>query len=109
VVARDLALAIGEGQIGLGAAPQAIEATVVTGYGRRPMLDEAHVEVTVQLGTTRMSLRQLADLAVGQIIQLSRPLAGPFEVRAQGRLIAQGELIDVDGELGVRIVSIVQE
>ena len=109
VVERALALAIGDGQIGLAAAPTAIEATITTGYVRRPMLDDAHVEVTVQLGTTRMSLRQLADLAVGQIVQLNRPLAGPFEVRAQGRLIAQGELIDVDGELGVRIVSIVQE
>lgn len=109
VVERALALAIGDGRIGLAAAPQAIEATVATGYVRRPMLDDAHVEVTVQLGATRMTLRQLADLAVGQIVQLNRPLAGPFEVRAQGRLIAHGELIDVDGELGVRIVSIVQE
>ena len=109
VVERTLALVIGAGQIGLAAAAQAVEATVATGYVPRPMLDDAHVEVTVQLGTTRLSLRQLADLAVGQIVQLNRPLAGPFEVRAQGRLIGHGELIDVDGELGVRIVSLIQE
>jgi len=109
VAERALALELGDGQIALAATPGAIEATVATGYGRRPMLDDAHVEVTVQLGTTRMTLRQLAELAVGQIVQLNRPLAGPFEVRAQGRLIGHGELIDVDGELGVRIVSIVQE
>jgi flagellar motor switch/type III secretory pathway protein FliN len=53
-----------------------------------------------------MSLRQVLDLAVGQIVTLGRPLAGPFELRAAGRLIGRGELVDVDGELGVRIVSL---
>jgi len=109
IAERAFALVIGDGQVSLQAQPGAVEATVTTGYVRRPMLDDAHVEVTVQLGTTKVSLRQLADLAVGQIVQLNRPLAGPFEVRAHGRLIGHGELIDVDGELGVRIVSIVQE
>jgi type III secretion protein Q len=71
--------------------------------------DDAHLELTVQLGTTRMSLRALSELAVGQVISLGRPLAGPFEVRAGGRLVGQGELVDVDGELGVRIVSLAQE
>jgi type III secretion protein Q len=56
-----------------------------------------------------MSLRALAELAVGQIVSLGRPLAGPFEVRAGGRLVGQGELVDIDGELGVRIVSLAQE
>jgi flagellar motor switch protein FliN len=68
--------------------------------------DDAHVELTVALGTTQMSLRQVLDLAVGQVVQLNRPLAGPFELRAAGRVVGRGELVDVDGELGVRIVSI---
>ena len=46
------------------------------------------------------------ELAVGQVVSLGRPLAGPFEVRAAGRVVGQGELVDVDGELGVRIVSL---
>jgi flagellar motor switch/type III secretory pathway protein FliN len=36
---------------------------------------------------------------------LGRPLAGLYDIRVAGRLIGQGELVDVDGELGVRIVS----
>ena len=111
VVDRELTLGFGAGGFGLRAAPGAIEATVATGYLPRDMtaLDAAHLELTVQLGQIRMPLRQIADLAVGQVIPLGCPLAGPFEVRAQGRLIGRGELIDVDGELGVRIVSVVQE
>ncbi len=110
-VERTLELAVGDISIPLRAAPRAVEATVATGYVRRDMAlpDDAHVELTVQLGTRRMSVRELADLAVGSIVPLGRPLAGPFDVRAGGRLVGQGELIDIDGELGVRIVSIVSE
>ena len=103
-----LELEIGEGAVGLRARPGAVEAEVATGYLRRDMAlpDDAHLELSVQLGTTRLSLRQLGELAAGQVIPLGRPLAGPFEVRAAGRLIARGELIDLEGELGVRIVSL---
>lgn len=110
-VERTLELEIGDGRIGLLAAPRAVEAKVATGYVRRDMAlpDDAHLELTVQLGTTRMSLRALSELAVGQIVSLGRPLAGPFEVRAAGRLVGQGELVEIDGELGVRMVSLAQE
>lgn len=103
-----LALWIGDGTIGLAATTGAVEAKVTTGYGARDMAlpDEAHVELVVQLGTTRLTLRQLGELAPGAIVALGRPLAGPYEVRAAGRLIGQGELVDVDGEVGVRIVSL---
>ncbi len=107
-VERSLELRLGDGAIQLCAATGAIEAAVVTGYVRRDMAlpDEAHLELTVQLGTTRLTLRQLGELAPGQIVSLGRPLAGPFEVHAGGRRVGEGELVDVDGELGVRIVSL---
>ena len=107
-VERHLALVFAGGEIGLEAAPGAVEARVATEYGARDMalVDDAQLEVTVQLGTARLSLRQLGELAVGQLIALGRPLAGPYEVRAAGRVVGQGELVDIDGELGVRIVSI---
>ncbi len=95
------------GNLGLSSAPGALVATVATGYVPRDMaLPDARVELTVTAGTTRLSLRQLTELAPGQIIPLGRPLAGPFEVRAEGRVLGRGELVDVDGELAVRIVSL---
>ena len=101
-------LALAGGGVGLSARHGALEAEVVTGYVPRDMSlpDDAHVELTVALGTTRLTLRQLGDLAIGQIIELGRPLAGPFELRAAGRVVGRGELVDVDGELAVRIVSL---
>lgn len=108
VVERCLTLRVGPGDIRLEAKPGAVEARVMNGYVPRAMAtaEDAQLELTVQLGTTRLTLRQLADLAPGAIVSLGRPLSGPFEVRAQGRLIGQGELVDVDGELGVRIVTL---
>ncbi len=104
-----LELVVGDGGLPLRAAPGALAAEVASGYVRRDMAlpDDAHLELTVQLGTTRLPLRRLAELAVGEIIPLGRPLAGPYEVRAAGQLVGHGELLDVDGELGVRIVSLV--
>ncbi len=108
---QSLELVIGDGAIGLTASPQALEATVATGYVPRDMAlpDDAHLELTVRLGTTRMSLRRIGELAVGEVIALGRPLAGPYDVCAGGRTIGQGELVDLDGEIGVRIVSLVEE
>jgi hypothetical protein len=106
-----LELIVGAGAIGLFAAPGAVEARVTTEYVPREMAlpDNAMLEVTVQLGTTRLSLRQLGELAIGQIVPLGRPLAGPYEIRAAGRVVGQGELVDIDGELGVRIVTIADQ
>ncbi len=101
-------LVIGAGGLGLRAAPGAVEAEVATGYVVRDMAlpDDAHLELTVALGTTRLSVRALGELALGQVVALGRPLAGPFELRVEGRVIGRGELVDVDGELGVRVVSL---
>ena len=96
------------GTVGLTTRPGALVAEVTTGYVRRDMAlpDEAHAELSVALGTTQLTLRQITELTVGQIVQLGRPLGGPFELRVAGRVLGRGELVDVDGELAVRIVSL---
>jgi flagellar motor switch/type III secretory pathway protein FliN len=116
VITLDRALAAAElvvlgGAVGLATGSDPLVARVATEYGPRAMAlpDDARVELTVGLGTTRMSLRNVTGLAIGEVVPLGRPLAGPFEIRVEGTLIGQGELVDVDGELGVRIVSLVQE
>ena len=83
-------------------------AEVATGYVGRAMSlpDDARVELTVGLATAQLPLRQVLELAVGEVVPLGRPLAGPFEIRAAGELVGRGELVDLDGELGVRIVSL---
>jgi flagellar motor switch/type III secretory pathway protein FliN len=116
VITLDRPLAAAElvvlgGAVGLATTNDPLVARVATEYVPRAMAlpDDARVELTVGLGTTKLSLRQVMGLAAGEVVALGRPLAGPFEIRADGKLIGQGELVDVDGELGVRIVSFAQE
>jgi flagellar motor switch/type III secretory pathway protein FliN len=106
-VAGAAALDLDRLAVTLAVAPGALAAEV-TGYGRRDMAlpDDTHVELTVALGTTTLTLRQIVGLTVGEIVPLRRPLAGPFELRAEGQVIGEGELIDVEGELGVRITAL---
>lgn len=84
-----------------------MEAAVASEYVPRAMtLPEGHVELTVTVGSVRMTLRELAELSVGSIVALARPLSGPFELCANGQVIGGGELINIDGELGVRVIRI---
>jgi flagellar motor switch/type III secretory pathway protein FliN len=101
-------LVLGDGAVAVAASPGAVVGAVATEYVPRDMAiaDDAHLELVVALGTTRLSLRELAELAVGQVVPLGRPLAGPYELRAGGRVLGRGELVDIDGELGVRVVSL---
>ncbi|HEY4238693.1 MAG TPA: FliM/FliN family flagellar motor switch protein [Kofleriaceae bacterium] len=103
IVERALELVVGVGAIGLDRAGR-----VVTGYVPREMAvpDDAHFELTVQIGAARLSLREVAELSIGQVIPLGRSLTDPLDVHAAGRRIGQGVLVDIDGELGVRIVSV---
>jgi flagellar motor switch/type III secretory pathway protein FliN len=96
------------GSLEIRISPGDVVAEVATGYVGRAMSlpDDARIELTVGLATSQLSLRQVLELSVGHVVPLGRPLAGPFEIRAAGNLVGKGELVDVDGELGVRVVSL---
>jgi type III secretion system YscQ/HrcQ family protein len=66
---------------------------------------DAPVEVTVELARFTLSLQQLAELRKGEVLLTGRPLGESVTVRAAGRAIASGELVDVDGEVGVRVLA----
>lgn len=98
-------IAMFDGVVQLSA--RGMEARVASEYVPRAMaLPEGHVELTVTVGSVRMTLRELAALSVGSVVPLARPLSGPFELCANGQVIGGGELINIDGELGVRVIRI---
>jgi hypothetical protein len=105
-------LRLGRGAVAVrlveGSGETPAHAVIESGYRRAvdPLSDDVTSELTVTLGAATLSLRQLAELAVGQVVPLGRPLGGPFELRVAGKLIGSGELVDVDGALGVRVLSL---
>jgi flagellar motor switch protein FliN len=71
-------------------------------------VDPADVPVTlvVELGRVNLSLRRLADLRPGDVVELGRHSREPVELTSGGRLVARGELVLIDTELGVRVTSV---
>jgi flagellar motor switch/type III secretory pathway protein FliN len=69
------------------------------------VLEDAAVVVRVELGTVTMKAREWAELAPGDVVALGRRVGDPAILRVGGVELARGELVQVDGEYGVRIVS----
>lgn len=69
------------------------------------LLGELPVELICELGRVTMSGRELLELRPGAVIPVGRPLAGPVDLTVGGRIVARGELVDVEGEIGVRIIQ----
>ena len=78
--------------------------------GRRSLDVLANVEmtVTVELGRTRMPVRQLLALSAGSVIELNRSANTPVDVFVNGTLFARAEVVVIDDEFGVRITDIVE-
>ncbi len=69
---------------------------------------EVPVNLVAVIGKTTTSVGDLMALRMGQVIDLGRPPGETVDVVVNGRLIARGELVDMDGQLGVRILKMVR-
>lgn len=73
---------------------------------RLSRLRNVHMGLTVEIGRARVSVRDVLDLEPGAVIELDRNAGAPADVRLNGRLIAQGEVVVMDQDYGVRITKI---
>ncbi|MEV4274381.1 flagellar motor switch protein FliN [Actinoplanes xinjiangensis] len=78
-----------------------------SGRGGLDMLHDVEMEVSAELGRTRMSVRELLSLTPGAIVELDRAAGSPADLLVNGRLIARGEVVVVDENFGIRITEIV--
>lgn len=72
------------------------------------VLHDVEMAVTVELGRTRMAVRDLLALAPGSVIELDRAAGSPVDVLVNGKLIARGEVVVIDEEFAIRISDIVR-
>ena len=75
--------------------------------GGLDMLHDVEMEVSAELGRTRMSVRELLSLNPGAIVELDRAAGSPADLLVNGRLIARGEVVVIDENFGIRITEIV--
>lgn len=73
------------------------------------MLLDVNMPISVQLGQTSMTIRELLNLKKGKIVQLGRMAGEPVDVFIKQKLLAKGEITVVDDKLSVRIGSLYGE
>ena len=65
------------------------------------------LEVVVRFGVTTLPLSSIIHMGSGSMIELNRTVDEPVELLVNGRLLARGEVVVIDGYYGVRILEII--
>ncbi|MFP7172110.1 flagellar motor switch phosphatase FliY [Priestia filamentosa] len=73
------------------------------------MLLDVPLDVTVELGRTRRSVREILTLSSGSIIELDKLAGEPVDILVNNKLVAQGEVVVIDENFGVRVTDIVSQ
>jgi flagellar motor switch protein FliN/FliY len=71
------------------------------------MILDIPVQLTVELGRTKMPISHLLQLAQGSVVELTGMAGEPLDVKINGFLIAQGEVVVVNEKLGIRLTDII--
>lgn len=71
------------------------------------MILDIPVQLTVELGRTRIAIKNLLQLAQGSIVELDGMAGEPMDVLVNGCLIAQGEVVVVNEKFGIRLTDII--
>ena len=83
------------------------EAVKATGSDGLRLLENIGVKLTVEVGRTELTIRDLLRLSEGSVIELDRLAGDPLDVLVNGTLIAKGEVVMVGERFGIRFGQIV--
>ena len=70
------------------------------------MLLDVAVDLSVELGGCRMSMRDVLNLTVGSVVQLDKIATSPVDVYVNKKIVARGEVVVVENCFGVKITEI---
>ncbi len=84
---------------GMGLAPEAAR--------NLELVMDIPIQLTVELGRTRMPIRNLLQLAQGSVVELNELAGEPLDVFVNGCLVAQGEVVVVNEKFGIRLTDII--
>jgi flagellar motor switch protein FliN/FliY len=90
----------------IGGSSPAVPASSGVSTGNLGRINNVEMALTVEIGRTRMSVRDVLGLEPGAVIELDRSAGAPADVLLNGRLIAHGEVVVVDQDYAVRITKI---
>ena len=64
------------------------------------------VQVTLELASAEMTLGELAQMGTGDVVSLDRMVGEPLDIRVNGALLGRGEVVEVNGRYGVRLLEV---
>lgn len=73
------------------------------------LLMDVPLEVTVELGRTSKSIKEILDFAPGTIIELNRLAGEPIDVLVNGKYVAKGEVVVMEEAFGIRVTEIIKQ
>jgi flagellar motor switch protein FliN/FliY len=90
------------GMIEGGGAPAGASASSID------LLKDVPLEVKAELGRSRRLVRDILRLTVGAVIELDKEAGEPVDLLVNNKMIARGEVVEIDGKYGVRILEIIK-
>lgn len=84
--------------------------TEVQGSGAEINLEsllDVPVTLSVEIGRSKVPIRELVSLNQGSVIELDREVSEPLDLLVNGKLMARGEVVVVDGQFGLRLIEVV--
>jgi flagellar motor switch protein FliM len=72
------------------------------------LLGDVNIPMIIELGRVAVTAADVVQLRPGQVIELARSPGDPVDLVVDGRRIGRGELVEIEGELGVRIIELVK-
>jgi flagellar motor switch protein FliN/FliY len=76
---------------------------------RLDLLLDVPLDVTVELGRSRMTIQDLLALSPGSVVELDKVAGEPLDIVVNDRLIARGEAVVVNDKFGIRITDIISK
>jgi flagellar motor switch protein FliN/FliY len=71
------------------------------------ILLDVPLNITIELGRTRLSIRKILELGPGSIIELDRLAGEPVDLLVNDKVVARGEVVVVDEYFGIRVLSLI--
>ncbi|MEL7024032.1 MAG: flagellar motor switch protein FliN [Pseudomonadota bacterium] len=90
--------------------PEAMEANATDAVQADVNLElvlDVQVSLSLRVGQTNITIRDLVSLAEGSVVALDRASTEPLDVMVNGTLVAHGEIVVVDGQFGVRLTDVI--
>ena len=76
--------------------------------GKLDMLMDLSLQVSIELGRTKMIIKDIIELQRGSVIELEKLASEPVDILVNGRKIAEGEVVVIEKHFGIRITNLIE-